>query len=471
MGKSDRADLVAAMRDKSGVVRRHAIRVAELRFPGAALPLELASEWSVRPDDDPLVRLQLACAMATVHHPDRHELMADLVLSAEGRPGEDLIREAVVAFVGADAMRLVRALENGSGVEAHVSLAHVIGRRSQRAEVSELISRALHMRGGELPLRMAAQLAEGIRRAGGTFDEVLTGDHQRALCERALSVLTNSSPELAPVRADAIQLIGHCPVAIARPALVGTLEGNRTPAEQRATVEGLLRMQDRSVVEELWAHWSRLAPETREGAIDLLLRLQWGASALLDALQEKRIAPRDLSATRIATLRNHADPRLRARALELFGEPAPDRSKAVVATIAALDLPGDARRGHLVYQLQCASCHRLGGEGHALGPDMESVRSQPPEKLLLAIIDPNREVAPTYFATMVETSDDELLTGIVLSETSTSVRLRMASGVELVLSRDQIRSLASEGRSLMPEGFETTLTLQDLADLLSCIGE
>ncbi len=38
-------------------------------------------------------------------------------------------------------------------------------------------------------------------------------------------------------------------------------------------------------------------------------------------------------------------------------------------------------------------------------PDLESVRSQPKEKLLVAILDPNREVQPAFLAATIETTD------------------------------------------------------------------
>jgi len=43
----------------------------------------------------------------------------------------------------------------------------------------------------------------------------------------------------------------------------------------------------------------------------------------------------------------------------------------------------------------------------------------------------------------------------------------MAGGAEEQILRSNLRQLASSGRSLMPEGFETGLHQQDLADLIA----
>ena len=47
--------------------------------------------------------------------------------------------------------------------------------------------------------------------------------------------------------------------------------------------------------------------------------------------------------------------------------------------------------------------------------------------------------------------------------------IRQASGVEQQIPKSRIRQIRPEGRSVMPEGFETTLTPQALADLLACL--
>jgi len=45
----------------------------------------------------------------------------------------------------------------------------------------------------------------------------------------------------------------------------------------------------------------------------------------------------------------------------------------------------------------------------------------------------------------------------------------MAGGAETVIARANIASLQGQGRSLMPEGLEEGLQLQDMADLMEFI--
>ncbi len=91
------------------------------------------------------------------------------------------------------------------------------------------------------------------------------------------------------------------------------------------------------------------------------------------------------------------------------------------------------------------------------------------EKMLTNILDPNREVAPNYTAYVIETKDGDSQIGIIASETASSVTLRMALGMEVVLPRDTIKSMRSAGLSMMPEGVEEGMKAQDLADLIEFV--
>lgn len=69
----------------------------------------------------------------------------------------------------------------------------------------------------------------------------------------------------------------------------------------------------------------------------------------------------------------------------------------------------------------------------------------------------------------METKDGESLTGLIINESANSVTLRMAGGAESVITRANIASLQSQGKSPMPEGLEEGLSAQDMADLLEFI--
>src|SRR6266852_3341100 len=91
------------------------------------------------------------------------------------------------------------------------------------------------------------------------------------------------------------------------------------------------------------------------------------------------------------------------------------------------------------------------------------------EELLFAILDPKQPVDPTYTAYSLTTKDDREFSGILIAETPNSISLRLPGGAEEQILRNNLRELRASGRSLMPEGFETVLKPQDMADLIAFV--
>ena len=102
-----------------------------------------------------------------------------------------------------------------------------------------------------------------------------------------------------------------------------------------------------------------------------------------------------------------------------------------------------------------------------MGPDLLSVAGRPPADLLVAILDPSREVSPDGIAVVVATTQGQTLTGLVVEETPAALHLRRAEGLDDIIPRADIEAMHSTGKSLMPDGLEQVLSLQDLADLIA----
>ena len=143
-----------------------------------------------------------------------------------------------------------------------------------------------------------------------------------------------------------------------------------------------------------------------------------------------------------------------------------DRAKVVASYASVSTLKGDAQRGHAFFTQQCAICHRLKNEGKEVGPDLAMVTDKPDDWLLTAIFDPNAAVEPRFQALVVKLKSGTEVSGIVAGETANNLTLRLPGGAEFPVLRADIAEEKPSGRSLMPEGIETALKPQDLADLL-----
>jgi putative heme-binding domain-containing protein len=61
----------------------------------------------------------------------------------------------------------------------------------------------------------------------------------------------------------------------------------------------------------------------------------------------------------------------------------------------------------------------------------------------------------------------QVASGLLAEETATTLKLRRAEGIEETIRRSEIDVLRSTGRSLMPEGLEQSISLQEMADLIA----
>jgi putative heme-binding domain-containing protein len=189
--------------------------------------------------------------------------------------------------------------------------------------------------------------------------------------------------------------------------------------------------------------------------------------AVLDALERGEIVAADLEPQRRRALLDAADQAVRARAARLLpAGPATDKQKLVAAYRRRLTtLSGDVGRGEAVFTKACASCHRP-ERGPAVGPNLATLEDRTPDKLLADILDPNRDVRPIFITYVVRTKDGQDLTGVIADETAGGLTLRQAAGIEETVLRRNVESLRSTGASLMPEGLETGIDPQQMADLL-----
>ncbi len=213
--------------------------------------------------------------------------------------------------------------------------------------------------------------------------------------------------------------------------------------------------------------WSGLSPTLRARWLESAGDNGGRASALLDALASGQIAPQEVGPGARQRLRRHPDPTVRERAERQFAAVQSDRQSVVETYSAAWQAPGKPDRGRELFLSNCASCHEFGDDGIAVGPNLGAVVDKSPQALAIAILDPNRAVEERYLAYVARAASGREFTGLIASESPNNLTLRSAGGVEEVFLRGELKSLETTRRSLMPEGFEHSLDVANLADLIA----
>jgi putative heme-binding domain-containing protein len=135
-----------------------------------------------------------------------------------------------------------------------------------------------------------------------------------------------------------------------------------------------------------------------------------------------------------------------------------------------LAIRGDAVHGEKLFwspALNCGSCHKIGNQGTALGPDLSTIgKLRTREDLLESILEPSRRIEPKYAAYVVQTVDGRAMTGLLVKRDENQVVLRDGQNKEIILAAKEVEVLQPSRVSLMPDGQMAGLTAQEAADLL-----
>lgn len=140
----------------------------------------------------------------------------------------------------------------------------------------------------------------------------------------------------------------------------------------------------------------------------------------------------------------------------------------VAARVAAYD-PGaaDAERGRQVFAAHCAACHRLGGEGGLVGPQLDGVGTRGLARLAEDILDPSRNVDAHFRLTVLRKKDGSAVGGFVAGESEEVVHLLDASGQAHRVLMAEVAARETTALSLMPAVFGEAIAPAEFADLLA----
>lgn len=269
-------------------------------------------------------------------------------------------------------------------------------------------------------------------------------------------------------RVAAMGLIPHLPPEELQSCLEALLVSGEITGCQKAAIEVARKSGRADAAELILARWDQLAPMARSAALDLFLTRKESTSRLLQKMVSGAITPSVVSIDQRLLLLQNPDATIRNTAQELFGGTVSADRKAVAQQYAAaLEMRGDPHKGSQIFAKTCSKCHRVGGLGSNVGPDISDTRARARDALLYDILDPNRRVDPQYSEYVIVTNDGRLLNGLLLAETEDSVTLRQPEGREQSIPRKDIDELRATSKSLMPEGIERDVSVDQMADILA----
>lgn len=313
----------------------------------------------------------------------------------------------------------------------------------------------------EATLALLSSLREGMIRAKADWKGYAAATRWQALSQKAANTLGQDSAPVA-TRMAAVKLLTLLPQKETQSLLRRTLESEGNAPELATALVGAI-----SDLDYLINRFPSLESAAKDELGQRILAKAPSSKAFLEAIRDGRVPLADAPANLVENLRRHADASVQALAAEVL-PPVVKRSDVVAAYQPALSLKGDPEKGHQVFMKVCFACHKSHeGEGIALGPPVASFAAGGAETLLGNILDPNREVAPQYQAYTFEFREGPPATGIILTENASEVTLRLPGGLDRTFPRSEIAGMSGLGQSLMPEGLEASITIEEMADLLA----
>ncbi len=296
------------------------------------------------------------------------------------------------------------------------------------------------------------------------------GDAVKAVVENELATLADSTaPENRRTTA-AGSLIGLRHTSPAIQAALTEQLGSKAPAAlQKAIIEGLARENDEASGALLIEVYPKL-DSALQGAdfAEILKRKEW-TSQFVAALSAGKVKLQSLGTIGLDKLRHYPDPAIASAASQtiasILGPLIQQKDEVIAKMLPIVQGGGDIAKGKLLFDGTCAICHKLNGHGGTLAPDLTGIGAHPRLELLVDIVDPNREVDPSFAAFDFTMKNGDLAQGIISRENAESILVRDAGG-DHELKKREIARRSEVGRSLMPEGFEG-LGAETLRDVIA----
>ena len=147
-----------------------------------------------------------------------------------------------------------------------------------------------------------------------------------------------------------------------------------------------------------------------------------------------------------------------------------DNPSLVAGLLKEARTSGDAARGALLFaspKLACLSCHRAGGQGGNVGPDLTTAGlCLKPEEIVESVLWPRRQVKEGFTAFTISTADGKIRQGYKLRELEDRIEFRDPTSAEqFQIKKTDLDELRADG-SLMPEGLAETMSTDERRDLV-----
>jgi putative membrane-bound dehydrogenase-like protein len=499
IGGIDEAFLIEQLNHESEYIRGWSIR---LLCEGPTLPTEAINRLIEIAAKDPsaYVRLQLSCALQRWKPEDRWSVAANLLRHTEdvGDMNLPLMNwYAIEPLVDQDLQRFIdlalkariplvrnhiarRVASHKDSLRGLNLLSESLSKSTDSGLQNDLLSGMLLGLEGRRSVGMPAGWTAAYSKLESSLDArvrqsatelALVFDDPRALI--SLSKLAADRNVNSKERSRAIRsLVAKKGANVA--SLLGELV--RDSDVRRDAIRGLAEFDDLSTSRLLLDSYSVFDADAKQDALQTLAsRSSWGVN-LLDAVETNRIPRKDITAFTARQLQSLGNQALNDRIAKLWGEmrSTSAEKKQLIGKYRKLLTPtvvekANVSAGRALFQKHCANCHKLFGEGGAIGPDITGAQRTNIDYVLENLVDPSAAVAKDFQMELIQTESGRVITGMIVDESDSALSIQTANE-KVVLPKSEIEERSLSKVSMMPDGLLQTLTNNQIRDLIGYLG-
>ncbi len=127
----------------------------------------------------------------------------------------------------------------------------------------------------------------------------------------------------------------------------------------------------------------------------------------------------------------------------------------------------DAASGAKTFAQNCMVCHSLDNRGGAVGPHLDGVGNRGLERLIEDVLDPSRNVDPSFRYSTISLKNGEVFTGLQRRDEGAVVVFVDATGHEVSVAKTDIAGRVESKSSLMPDNFSEAIPVADFNNLMA----
>jgi putative heme-binding domain-containing protein len=235
----------------------------------------------------------------------------------------------------------------------------------------------------------------------------------------------------------------------------------------------LAAYDDPSIPKQLTGSWPERSQEQQAATVATLTSRASYAKVLLEAVKAGKVPAAAISPFQARQIRNLGDEAVTKLLTEAWGEirDTPEAKKAEFAKWEAVLKPealakADKSKGRMMFTAVCSACHKMYGQGGAIGPELTGSDRRNLKYLLENILDPSAVVPADFRVSIFQLKDGRTLTGVIPEQTERTLTIQTPAE-RLTIERTQIVKQEQMAQSLMPEGLLAALGEENVLNLIA----